>query len=301
MRRRWMISPSFPNKKYVIFFPFAETSQELVRCHSYQCGWYHEECAVDPTSIAMDWYCSNECLQNGTYIYCMCHKRRGSKFAVLHYLIHAIPCRYWNENGGMSSGGELHQGCLVPYWMSWYFLSWGSRRSHFIILMIKQRGICLLRVKISDVWFCSDECRLTEAQRSRKRRSRTAGPIKADRISEYSKGLLFHGYQHRVFKTAVRQGDGCAMRNHARIQLLQFWNRKHIIYTQLTHNFLVGSLFMQMLDPSLATLWYVYRHCWRFPPRDSSFHALEPDCKTCGWCRSKSWNGLGKWVLRQEF
>lgn len=55
----------------------------MVQCSSNLCegAWFHKSCvqlAVAPGADE-DWFCSTECQEDGSYVYCVCKKRRGGQ------------------------------------------------------------------------------------------------------------------------------------------------------------------------------------------------------------------------------
>ena len=82
---------------------------------------------------------------------------------------------------------------------------------------------------LTDVWYCSDECR-----------RHCDSECRLDRVQEYSKALLWEGLNHLVRRDAVREGDGQAMLDHWALDLIQFSNNGHYKYTILAHQLLFG-------------------------------------------------------------
>ncbi|CAH1248614.1 ING4 [Branchiostoma lanceolatum] len=64
-------------------FPYCscleEKEETMIRCCSGNCStaWYHLTCAGLQSAPEGDWFCSDLCEGDGTYIYCTCHKRKG--------------------------------------------------------------------------------------------------------------------------------------------------------------------------------------------------------------------------------
>ena len=61
-----------------------------------------------------------------------------------------------------------------------------------------------------------------------------------DRILEYSKAVTFDGLTHLAQHDAIREGDGLAMVEHWKHDLIPFANNNHPKYFTLAHNFLCG-------------------------------------------------------------
>jgi hypothetical protein len=78
-------------------------------------------------------------------------------------------------------------------------------------------------------------------RKSRGKKTPTNTPLPTqDHVVEYSKSLLFSGLYHLAAKAAVRAGDGDAMRNDWRLQLIHFCNNTRHVYLFITTHFLVG-------------------------------------------------------------
>ncbi|XP_035687479.1 uncharacterized protein LOC118423433 [Branchiostoma floridae] len=71
-------------------FPYCSCMEDkdetMVKCCSAVCkqSWYHLSCAELQAAPHDDWYCSQSCADDGTYIYCMCHQRKGGEMVQCH-------------------------------------------------------------------------------------------------------------------------------------------------------------------------------------------------------------------------
>ncbi|XP_038069432.1 uncharacterized protein LOC119738598 [Patiria miniata] len=74
-------SASTPGEPYGFCCCGKETDEAMIQCFSHQCPhvWYHLSCVGLDEPPAVEWYCSKKCDGDGTYIYCMCHQRKGGE------------------------------------------------------------------------------------------------------------------------------------------------------------------------------------------------------------------------------
>ena len=56
---------------------FLDKEEQMVKCCSNQCisSWFHLSCAKLDAVTEDDWYCSTNCENDGSYMYCFCRKR----------------------------------------------------------------------------------------------------------------------------------------------------------------------------------------------------------------------------------
>ena len=63
---------------FIILFP--EKAEIMVMCTNLSCrpSWLHLSCIGlnQETDPSEDWYCSDECSETGSYLYCFCHVRK---------------------------------------------------------------------------------------------------------------------------------------------------------------------------------------------------------------------------------
>ena len=66
------------------FCVMKEKEEEMVQCCSNLCGssWFHPSCVgLEEIPRHDDWFCSEECSEDGAYVYCFCHKQIGGTMA----------------------------------------------------------------------------------------------------------------------------------------------------------------------------------------------------------------------------
>jgi hypothetical protein len=51
----------------------------MVLCCASECSrcWFHMACVGLEITPTQDWFCSDECRDGGSYIYCICHEQKG--------------------------------------------------------------------------------------------------------------------------------------------------------------------------------------------------------------------------------
>ena len=84
---------------------------------------------------------------------------------------------------------------------------------------------------ISDIWYCSERCEL--------------GQEDDDHVLNHTKGLLANGLQHLARRAAVRTGNGPAIVDDWKMDLLQFW-KLHPKYFINAHYFLACKYIINM-------------------------------------------------------
>ncbi|ELT95942.1 hypothetical protein CAPTEDRAFT_186661 [Capitella teleta] len=175
------------------------------------CTWFHPSCAEVDTvpQEEEDWYCSQVCRDCPEYRYCHCHRRTGNEDAMVECEA-AERCRH-------------HE---------WYHMECVGLRSEELpgnFFLFADQNKSFMKFFVSDVWFCSDDCRSDPSD-------------SVDHIAEYSKAILYQGLRHRVFRSAIRQGNGIVIMQHWRLNIMDFWNKRHPKYMILAHNMLIGML-----------------------------------------------------------
>ena len=83
---------------------------------------------------------------------------------------------------------------------------------------------------ISEIWYCSEGCEFQAEQ--------------DDYVLNHTKALMLEGMNHLIRRMAVREGDGPAMIDDWKADLLQFWCCKHPKYFINAHYLLACELKM---------------------------------------------------------
>ncbi|XP_078141846.1 uncharacterized protein LOC144539769 [Centroberyx gerrardi] len=75
-------------------------------------------------------------------------------------------------------------------------------------------------------WYCSESC--------------LHGAEHEDHVQNYSKAMIWEGLQHLARRDAVQEGDGEAMTEFWKLNMIQFWDRKHPNYFTIAFRMLAG-------------------------------------------------------------
>ncbi|XP_066264517.1 uncharacterized protein [Branchiostoma lanceolatum] len=172
-------------------FPFCSCMEDkedtMVQCCSSQCqsSWFHLSCSGLQNPPDGDWFCSPECANDGSYIYCLCHERKGGEMLQCHLKQDCLHCEWY------------HTDCLTQE-----------------------------QLDTHDPWYCSSDC--------------LQGAKDEDSVQNYSRALLWEGLCHLVRRDTVREGDGMAMVDTWKLDMLSFWARNHYKYFIIGHHMLAG-------------------------------------------------------------
>lgn len=216
----------------------------MVQCCGYQCpqSWFHLDCVQLPDIPDGDWYCSNTCQDRGDYIYCSCKTRRG--FPEDNEMLRCElgdDCRHHEKyhracmQGGAILGNLLIGPASIYYSISMFLNKYRMRKLHIWhntnndwTVLVHTIFYMFSIITTEDTWYCSEECRLEEEQ--------------DDHVLAHSLALLWRGLNHLANRDAIRAGDGPAMLSTWRLDMLEFWQRRHPKYLILGHFLLASKL-----------------------------------------------------------
>ncbi|XP_063967273.1 uncharacterized protein LOC135156975 [Lytechinus pictus] len=165
-------------------------SDDMVLCHAKTCehAWFHLECVgLDKAPNSEDdWYCSKECENSGSYIYCFCHMKQPAG-------VNMVQC-------------HLADQCKKYVWYHQDCVSTSTD------------------APLPETWYCSEECAL--------------GAENDDHVLNHTKALMYEGLCHLIRRQAVSEGNGPAMVDDWKADMLNFheWDRKG--YLAIGHCFL---------------------------------------------------------------
>lgn len=166
--------------------------------------YFHCSCVtMDTNDIHGHWFCSNECRQvnRKQYQYCTCKTDLGSDEPMI--------------------GCSAENLCLKEEWY------------HMKCIGVDPRK------KIKGHWFCSEEFKVRWKGKGRGTKGQK-GKSEDDFKRKYSLALVWRGLNLLCRRDAVREADGDAMMAHWKLDLVNFFAKKHPKYVILAHRLIAS-------------------------------------------------------------
>ena len=188
----------------------------MLQCSSSICNkqWLHLSCAGLAKAPEGDWFCSEDCKNEWGYIHCWCHERLGGEM---------VECQLGSN---CKKHQWYHMECLLPSerpGAMGKIIRLLQTYCHVIYYWLEDVVPCKVFYPLyctvfypTDIWYCSEDCAAAQPGETN---------YEEDFVRKYSQALIWEGLNHLARRDAIREGDGPAMVDFWKMEMVTFFNR----------------------------------------------------------------------------